>query len=102
VFFVTVAGVVILAASFFPFNLVSRPELVPWLEEQIAEQKRIDAETSGSTVLVDNSQGPARWKSSGPMPDVQLVLPGDARKQRKQTKQIFLERGENRVVDSLF
>jgi hypothetical protein len=73
--------------------LVSRPELVPWLQEQIAEQKRIDAETSGTSVL-SHSQGPARSKTSGPMPDVQLVLPGDARKQRKQTKQIFLDKGE--------
>ncbi len=29
------------------------------------------------------------------MPDVQLLLPGDTRKQRKQTKQIFLEKGKN-------
>jgi hypothetical protein len=36
------------------------------------------------------------------MPDVQLLLPGDARKQRKQTKQIFLEKGENRLVNWLF
>jgi len=70
---------------------VSRPELVPWLQEQIVEQKRIDAETSGTTVL-SHSQVPARSKSSDPMPDVQLILPGDARKQRKQTKQIFLEK----------
>jgi len=69
---------------------VSRPELVPWLQEQIAEQKRIDAETSGTSIL-SHSQGPARSKTSGPMP-VQLVLPGDARKQRKQTKQIFLDK----------
>ncbi|KAH9994612.1 hypothetical protein BJV77DRAFT_1059858 [Russula vinacea] len=71
---------------------VSRPELVPWLQEQIAEQKRIDAETSGTAILSEHSQGPARSKWSGPMPDVQLLLPGDARKQRKQTKQIFLEK----------
>lgn len=74
--------------------LVSRPDLVPWLQEQIVEQKRIDAETSGTAIISEHSQGPARFKSSGPMPDVQLVLPGDARKQRKQTKQIFLEKGE--------
>ncbi len=36
------------------------------------------------------------------MPDVQLLLPGDTRKQRKQTKQIFFEKGENRVVDGVF
>lgn len=74
--------------------VVSRPELVPWLQEQILEQKRIDAETSGTTLL-ENSQGPVRSKPSGPMPDVRLVLPGDSKKQRKQTKQIFLEKGEN-------
>jgi eukaryotic translation initiation factor 2-alpha kinase 4 len=74
--------------------LVSRPELVPWLQDQIIEQKRIDAETSGTAILSEHSQGSARFKSSGPMPDVQLVLPGDTRKQRKQTKQIFLEKGE--------
>ncbi|KAH9956146.1 hypothetical protein BC827DRAFT_1139950 [Russula dissimulans] len=71
---------------------VSRPELVPWLQDQIIEQKRIDAETSGTAILSEHSQGSARFKSSGPMPDVQLVLPGDTRKQRKQTKQIFLEK----------
>ncbi|KAF8483387.1 hypothetical protein DFH94DRAFT_307281 [Russula ochroleuca] len=71
---------------------VSRPELVPWLQEQIAEQKRIDAETSGTVILSEHSQVPAQSKWSGPMPDVQLLLPGDARKQRKQTKQIFLEK----------
>jgi hypothetical protein len=74
--------------------LVSRPELVPWLQEQIVEQKRIDAGTSGTTTLPEHSHGLARSKSSGPIPDVQLVLPGDARKQRKQTKQIFLDKGE--------
>ena len=83
-------------------NPVSRPELVPWLQEQIAEQKRIDTETSGTVVLSEHSQGPARSKWSGPMPEVQLLLPGDARKQRKQTKQIFLEKGENRLVDRAF
>lgn len=70
---------------------VSRPELVPWLQEQILEQKRIDTETSGTT-LFENLQGSVRSRPSGPMPDVRLVLPGDSRKQRKQTKQIFLEK----------
>lgn len=72
---------------------------MPWLQEQILEQKRIDAETSGTT-LFENSQGPVRSKPSGPMPDVRLVLPGDSRKQRKQTKQIFLEKGENLPIGS--
>jgi hypothetical protein len=86
---------------FLPFNPVSRPDLVPWLQEQIAEQKRIDAETSGTTILPDNLQGPARSKICGPKVDVQLVLPGDVRKQRKQTKQLFLEKGENSTVRCL-
>ncbi|KAI0266451.1 kinase-like domain-containing protein [Gloeopeniophorella convolvens] len=73
---------------------VSRAELVPWLQEQIAEQKRLDADTSGAAALSEGSQGLVRSKSSGPMPEVQLILPGDTRKQRKQTKQIFLEKGE--------
>jgi hypothetical protein len=74
---------------------------VPWLQEQIAEQKRIDSETSGTTILPDNLQGPARSKICGPKVDVQLVLPGDIRKQRKQTKQLFLEKGENSTVSCL-
>lgn len=82
--------------------LVSRPELVPWLQEQVAEQKRIDAETSGTGFLSEHSRGPARSKWSGPAPEVQLLLPGDARKQRKQTKQIFLEKGKIRLIDQAF
>ena len=33
------------------------------------------------------------------MPDVQLLLPGDNRKQRKQTKQMIIEKGTGRLVD---
>ena len=33
------------------------------------------------------------------MPDVQLLLPGDIRKQRKQTKQIYVEKGKGLLVD---
>ena len=82
------------------FGVVSRSELVQWLQEQIVEQKRVDAETSG-TSLFENSQGPIRSKSSGPMPDVRLVLPGDSRKQRKQTKQIFFDKGEFPICRSI-
>lgn len=91
--------VVTLQSSCFFFCSVSRSELVPWLQEQIAEQKRIDAETSGTVIQSEHSQGPSRSTWSGPMPDVQLLLPGDARKQRKQTKQIYVEKGKGRLVD---
>ena len=36
------------------------------------------------------------------MPDVQLLLPGDTRRQRKQTKHIYLEKGKGRLVDGGF
>ncbi|KAI0051565.1 Serine/threonine-protein kinase [Auriscalpium vulgare] len=71
---------------------VSRQELVVWLQQQISEQKRLDASTSGAPVLSDISQGTVASKDPETVPEVQLVLPGDARKQRKQTKQIFLDR----------
>lgn len=72
--------------------LVSRQELVPFLLQQIAEQKRIDASISGTPLLAESSQGSVPTKESGSS-EVQLLLPADAKKQRKQTKQIFLDRG---------
>ncbi|KAI0320013.1 hypothetical protein OF83DRAFT_1275377 [Amylostereum chailletii] len=71
---------------------LSRQELVPWLQQQIAEQKRVDTTTSGAPVLAETSQGPISSKDPGNNPDVQLVLPGDAKKQRKQTKQLFMDK----------
>ncbi|TFY77050.1 hypothetical protein EWM64_g6962 [Hericium alpestre] len=71
---------------------VSRQELVPWLQHQIAEQKRIDASTSGAPALSDAPQISSSSKDVAGNPDVQLLLPGDAKKHRKQTKQIFLDR----------
>lgn len=72
---------------------VSRSELVPWLQQQIAEQKRVDATTSGVSTLSETAQGFVSSKEAGSSADVQLVLPVDTKKQRKQTKQIFLDRG---------
>lgn len=71
---------------------VSRQELVVWLQQQIAEQKRIDASTSGTPILSETSQGPVVSKDLGSAPDVYLVLPGDQKKLRKQTKQMFVDR----------
>ncbi|KAA1478685.1 Serine/threonine-protein kinase [Dentipellis sp. KUC8613] len=71
---------------------ISRQELVPWLQQQIAEQKRIDASTSGAPVLSETSQGASSSKDQAGAPEVHLILPVDAKKQRKQTKQIFLDR----------
>ncbi|KAL6299472.1 kinase-like domain-containing protein [Sparassis latifolia] len=71
---------------------VSRQDLVPFLHQQIAEQKRFDASISGIGAIADGTQSPNLTKESAGSSDVQLVLPGDAKKQRKQTKQMFLDR----------
>jgi eukaryotic translation initiation factor 2-alpha kinase 4 len=72
---------------------VSRQELVGWLQSQIAEQKRIDTSNSGAPSSFESSQGLLPNKDVPSTSDVQLMLPGDAKKQRKQTKQLFLDRG---------
>jgi translation initiation factor 2-alpha kinase 4 len=81
---------------------VSRQELVGWLQQQIAEQKRRDMSTYGSSVVpADPSSSSLLLPSkdvSSHLSDVQLVLSGDtgdAKKQRKQIKHLFLDRGKN-------
>ena len=74
-------------------SAVSRQELVPWLQERISEQTRIDLGTSGVPSLQIDMSSPVLPKEQSTQFDVQLLLPGDAKKQRKQTKQIFLDRG---------
>jgi len=72
---------------------VTRQELVTFLHQQIAEQKRVDASTSGVPSVADSHQATNAPKEASSSADsIQLVLPGDAKKQRKQTKQIFLDR----------
>lgn len=73
--------------------LVARHELVTFLHQQIAEQKRIDASFSGVPSVEEGSSSLATPKDVTSPADVQLVLPSDAKKQRKQTKQILLDRG---------
>lgn len=83
-------------AFVLPSTLVSRHELVSFLHQQIAEQKRADLSTSGTSIHSDASvmQSIAPAKDLSNTSDVQLLLPGDTKKQRKQVKQIFLDRGE--------
>ncbi|CAL1710511.1 unnamed protein product [Somion occarium] len=71
---------------------VSRQELVPFLHQQIAEQKRIDAGLSGVATVTEGPQNVSTTKEGTTSADVTLVLPGDAKKQRKHTKQMFLDR----------
>ncbi|PPQ98103.1 hypothetical protein CVT26_003273 [Gymnopilus dilepis] len=74
---------------------LSRAELVTWLQQQITEQKRIDATTSGAPNLAEPISNISTVKSTvkepAAGPDIHLVLP-DPKKQRKQTKQIFMEK----------
>lgn len=73
---------------------MSRPELIGWLQQQIAEQKRADLATSAAPLLSETvAAGSFPTKDALPSSDVQLILPIDAKKQRKQVKQIFLDRG---------
>ena len=72
---------------------MSRAELVPFLQQQIAEQRRIDMSIAGTPNIAEGPSTAVLGKETAGAPDVQLVLPGDAKKQRKFTKQMFLDRG---------
>ncbi|KAI5119391.1 hypothetical protein M0805_005934 [Coniferiporia weirii] len=82
---------------------ISRQELVPWLQQQITEQKKIDGASSGVTGLpsdvAPSSMIPT--KDNGSNVDLQLILPGEGtslKKQRRTTKQLFLERAYEKRV----
>ncbi|RDB27411.1 eIF-2-alpha kinase GCN2 [Hypsizygus marmoreus] len=78
---------------------LSRQELVGWLQSEIAEQKRIDLATSGAPTTSDIVQHTLPSKDPTASSDVQLILPTDTKKQRKQVKQLFLDRAYETVVD---
>ncbi|KAJ6497813.1 kinase-like domain-containing protein [Mycena sanguinolenta] len=71
---------------------LTRQELVGWLQQQIAEQKRIDASTSGALRFSDVGATHTVVKEDVAANAVQLLLPVDAKKQRKQVKQLFMDR----------
>ncbi|KDQ55313.1 hypothetical protein JAAARDRAFT_37347 [Jaapia argillacea MUCL 33604] len=73
---------------------VTRQELVNWLQQHISEQKCVDASTSSIATVAENPQviPDALRRESSSAPDVQLLLPGDTKKQRKQAKQLFTDR----------
>jgi translation initiation factor 2-alpha kinase 4 len=72
---------------------VSRQELVSWLQHQIAEQKRIDATTSGAPALNEPSLHVPVIKDTATNPLVQVILT-DPKKQRKSnTKSLFENKG---------
>ncbi|KAF7974176.1 hypothetical protein HWV62_13309 [Athelia sp. TMB] len=69
-------------------------EGILFLQQQIAEQKRADLSTSGTSIHSDAhvQQNIVPAKDISSPSDVQLLLPGDTKKQRKQVKQIFMDR----------
>ncbi|KAH9923827.1 uncharacterized protein B0H18DRAFT_1013542 [Fomitopsis serialis] len=71
---------------------VSRHELVLFLQQQLLEQKRIDASISGVPAVAESSPLASGPKEPVSRSDVQLILPSDTKKRAKYTKQMFLDR----------
>ena len=83
--------------------LVSRSELVGWLQHHVAEQKRVDLSTYGAQGSVDpplmsvhhpgNVKDPSLNAShSQHASEVQLLLPADIKKQRRHVKHLLGDR----------
>ncbi|KAJ8457370.1 hypothetical protein ONZ45_g18339 [Pleurotus djamor] len=70
---------------------VTRLDLVPWLHQQIAEQKRADLATSGARAFSDFTQNPAPIKDAASSSDLHMLLPGDAKKM-KSVKNMYIDR----------
>ncbi|KIK54868.1 hypothetical protein GYMLUDRAFT_206162 [Collybiopsis luxurians FD-317 M1] len=76
---------------------VSKSDLIGWLQHEIGEQKRIDA-TTACTPASSRLGAPVSQiaRSSAVIApgssDVQLCLPQETKKQRRQVKQMFLDR----------
>lgn len=74
---------------------VSKQDLISSLQHLIHEQNRLDIGTSGVSSKVEIS---SPVKETGPQPStnpstpLQIVLPGDIKKIRKQTKQMFTDK----------
>ncbi|KAI0635341.1 Serine/threonine-protein kinase [Trametes polyzona] len=73
-------------------------ELVPFLQQQIAEQKRVDAATSGAAVIENGQPQPLAKEQSSSTGEVLMVLPGDVKKQRKGTKTVLLNKAYDHAV----
>ncbi|TFK64222.1 kinase-like protein [Pluteus cervinus] len=78
---------------------LSRQELVGWLQERIAEQKKTDLATSGVSLLTDHAANVLSMKEHATSSDVQLILPVDIKKQRKHVKHIFGDRAYATAVE---
>ncbi|KAH9846907.1 Serine/threonine-protein kinase [Lenzites betulinus] len=72
-------------------------ELVSFLQQQIAEQKRIDATTSGAATI-ENGQLQPVTKEPSSTGETLVVLPGDVKKQRKGIKSVVLNKAHDHAV----
>ncbi|KZS96040.1 Serine/threonine-protein kinase [Sistotremastrum niveocremeum HHB9708] len=71
---------------------VSLQELIPWLQQHLAEQRRIDLTTAGTDLGGPGPQLPAApSKESVLLPDIQMLWPPD-KKQLKQNKKILIDK----------
>ncbi|TFK23737.1 other/PEK/GCN2 protein kinase [Coprinopsis marcescibilis] len=71
---------------------LSRSELASWLQYHIAEQKRIDVTTYGTANTMESIPSASISKDISVSSDVQLILPADVKKQRKQVKHMLEDR----------
>lgn len=69
------------------------PELVSFLQQHIAEQKRFDATLSGGQTAMESSPIQSLPKEAVPSAETIVVLPNDLKKQRKGTKGLYSNKG---------
>ena len=74
------------------------PELVSYLQQHIAEQKRYDVTLSGGQTSMENSQIQAVPKEAVPSAETIVVLPNDLKKQRKGTKGLYSNKGMTNCI----
>ncbi|KAI0666498.1 Serine/threonine-protein kinase [Trametes maxima] len=76
---------------------VAPNELASFLQQQIAEQKRIDATTSGAAII-DSPQSQPVAKEPSITAETMVVLSGDMKKQRKGTKSVMQNKAHDHSV----
>ena len=84
-----------------PFGAVQPSELVSFLQQHVAEQKRYDATLSGGHAAADSTQVQPVAEKPTPASDTLVVLPNDMKKARKGTKGLYGNKGTVYAVVTL-
>ena len=84
-----------------PLGVVQPSELVSFLQQHVAEQKRYDATLSGGHAAVDSTQVQPVAEKPTPAADTLVVLPNDMKKARKGTKGLYGNKGKYHAVPTL-